>query len=113
MEYPCLIWLMAMSFLPCVLVAILQRPPLTARGRVFYALAGVLGLATGGHWLFCLALGRGLWSRKSVPKPLLDVVEDMAKNGDVAVWLACAFLAAGTVSCLWAMFGPDHRVTEE
>ena len=75
-----------------------------------------MGLAAGAHWLFLLALQHGLVAvRPDLPRPLASVVADMLSTDydRLGTLLAGSFCAAGTASCLWAIFGPEHRETDE
>ncbi|MBY0228396.1 MAG: hypothetical protein K2W96_03855 [Gemmataceae bacterium] len=113
MAYPCAVWLLGLAFLACLVVAAIQRPPLTARGRIFYALTGLVGLAAGGHWIICLAAARGLLPRPGQPARLLsEVAGDVLAKDAIDLGAAWACAALGAASCLWAMLGPEHREEE-
>jgi hypothetical protein len=114
MTFP--LWLIPIGFgfIALLIIAVWQRPPLTGRGRLFYALTGLSGIISGGLWLLwnATACGFGRPSSPSGPDtPLRDVLREMfAADGYLLSSLAaCAVCAIATKYSLKATFGHQHR----
>jgi hypothetical protein len=109
---PCFAMLLGPLFVVLSAVAYFVRPPLTPRGRLFYAVAGVSGVCGGADWLLHNAAYCGAWGRRRASSPgptTLEILGRMfggAPEGlGASSLIASAFCAAGAWLCLKAAFG--------
>src|SRR5262245_9348954 len=112
---PCWAIPIGLAFLTLVAVAVSQRPPLTPRGRVSYALTGILGLVSGGVWLLWNAAQAGLVDvdkrgRETWHPELLGNMFGPSGDGTpVSSLVAIAFLLAGVWFIYKAALGPSFN----
>src|SRR5216684_2180489 len=102
MGSPFLIIVLGAAYAALLGVSLWLRPPLTARGRFFYGVTGVLGLALGALLLSWNATesGYGQVHPTSMPdKPLSEVVGQMfaftAEGHGLSTLLACSACGLG------------------
>jgi hypothetical protein len=112
MTMPCFAMLFGPLFVVLSVVAFRVRPPLTLRGRLFYAITGASGVACGAEWLLYNAACCGAWERRRASSPgptTLEILVQMfgrAPEGlGASSLIASTFCVAGACLCLTAAFG--------
>lgn len=111
---------LGIAFLVLCAIGYWTRPPLTPRGRFFYALSGVAGVVTGATWLLWNAALCG-FERPRPPwvpeKPASAIVGDMFSFGKdgyaLSSLLACTFCGVGLWVGQRAFLWPSYRDPED